>query len=283
MTAFEIERPNGQTQKMILRQPGTETLRRNPHAVQDEFSLLQWTHSLGLATPMPYHLDQSGQIFSTPYLVIEYIDGQMEFAPPNLADYILQMAAQLAGIHNVDCSLLDLPFLPEQPTGFADNFGPPPALFNQVLDEAHIRDTLQSAWPLPKRNAPVLLHGDYWPGNILWRDARLVAVIDWEDAAIGDPLSDLAIRRLDILWIFGIDAMNSFTNHYQSSIAIDTTDLPYWDLCAALRLIRLAGSDLAGWAAFFSPFGRPDITEQTIQEYYRLFITDAFEKLARRV
>jgi hypothetical protein len=81
------------------------------------------------------------------------------------------------------------------------------------------------------------------------------------------------------VWIFGIDAMLSFSHHYQSIMAIDDTNLPYWDLCAALRLVRLAGSNLAEWAAFYPPFGRHDITEQTIRENYRFFITQAFEKL----
>ena len=26
-----------------------------------------------------------------------------------------------------------------------------------------------------------LLHGDYWPGNVLWKNGALVGVIDWED------------------------------------------------------------------------------------------------------
>ncbi|MSP13031.1 MAG: aminoglycoside phosphotransferase family protein [Chloroflexi bacterium] len=147
------------------------------------------------------------------------------------------------------------------------------------LDEERIRDTLVSAWQLPQRNASVLLHGDFWPGNILWQGDKLVAVIDWEDASLEDPLTDLAISRLDILWIFGIDAMNSFTYHYKSMMAIGYTNLPYWDLCAALRLVRLAGANLAAWAAFFPPFGRHDITEQTIREHYRFFISQAFEEL----
>src|SRR5689334_20965692 len=81
MTALEIERRDGQTSRMIVRRPSRGVLRRNPHAAQDEFKLLQMTRSLGLATQTPLHLDQSGTIFSTPYLVIEYIEGEPEFAP----------------------------------------------------------------------------------------------------------------------------------------------------------------------------------------------------------
>jgi aminoglycoside phosphotransferase (APT) family kinase protein len=275
MTALEIERPDGQTSRMIVRRPGAETLKRNPQAAQDEFKLLQMTHSVGLATQTPYYLDQSGTIFSTPYLVIEYIEGKPEFAPAHLADFTLQLATHLAKIHCVDCSNLDVAFLPQQAKGFTDIFGKRPTEVDISLDEGRIRDALGLAWPLPQRNASVLLHGDFWPGNILWQDDKLVAVIDWEDARLGDPLTDFAISRLDILWIFGIDAMNLFTHHYTSMMAIDYTNLPYWDLYAALRFVRLAGAQLSEWAAFFHPFGRYDITEQTMREHYRYFITQA--------
>jgi len=282
MTALEIERPDGQTSRVIVRRPGAGTLKRNPHAAEDEFKILQITRSLGLATQAPYYLDHTGTIFSTPYLVIEYVEGQPEFAPAHIAGFTLQLATHLARIHSADCSKLDVSFLPRKPKGFVETFGRRPLRVDVSLDEGRIRDALQSVWPPPQRNASVLLHGDYWPGNILWREDQLVAVIDWEDAALGDPLTDLAISRLDILWIFGVDALNSFMEQYRSMMAIDYTNLPYWDLYAALRLVRLAGANLAEWAAFFVPFGRPDITEHTIREHYRLFVDQAFEKLAAR-
>lgn len=281
MTAFEIADPDGQTTKMILRQPGEAAFIQNPHAAAEEFKLLQITHALGLATPRPYHLDSSGQIFSRPCLVIEYIEGRTQFTPTHLADFTLQLAAHLAKIHRVDGSMPELSFLPRQVHGFAEKMGQYPSHLNQSLDEGQIRETLAPVWPLSQRNVSVLLHGDFWPGNILWRYGRLAAVIDWEDASVGDPLADLAISRLDLQWIFGVEAMTSFTHHYQSIIDIDYTNLPCWDLVAALRLVRLAGADLAGWAAFFPPFGRPDITEQTIREHYRFFITQALEATAR--
>jgi aminoglycoside phosphotransferase (APT) family kinase protein len=282
MTALEIECPDGQTRRMIVRRPGDGAHKQNPRAARDEFKLLQALQSAGLATPMPYHLDRSGHVFSAPYLVIEYIDGQLEFAPSNLADYILQLAAHLARIHTLDGSDLDLSFLPRQTKGCHENLGRRPTHTDRSLDKGRIRDTLTSLWPLPQRNASVLLHGDFWPGNVLWQDDRLVAVIDWEDAKLGDPLADLAISRLDVAWIFGIEAMNAFTHHYTSRMAIDYTDLPYWDLCAALRLVRLTGSHFAAWAAFFPPFGRHDITEQTMRENYKFFVAQAFAGLAHQ-
>ena len=278
MTAFEIEHPNGKKQKLILRQPNENTLKQNPNAASDEFQLLQITKSSGLPTQTPYHLDESCQIFSTPYLVIEYIEGEMLFAPSQVNNHMHQLAAQLAKIHITDCVNNNLSFLSERTTGCPEICRKQSSK-SELFNESHIRKTLQSLWPVPQKNAATLLHGDFWPGNTLWQNDKLVAVIDWEGAERGDPLIDLAKSRSEIVWIFGIDAMNAFTRHYQSLMVIDYTNLPYWDLCAALRFIRFSNSNLANLASFFIPFGRLDITEQTIKTHYDYFITQAFKML----
>src|SRR5258708_21457003 len=92
-------RPDGHTQKMIVRQHGEVDLKHNPQGAPDEFKLLQLLHSVGLATPAPYRLDQSGEIFSTPYLVIEYIEGMLEFAASNFPDLLLQLPTQHSRLH----------------------------------------------------------------------------------------------------------------------------------------------------------------------------------------
>ena len=281
MIALEIEHPDGQIGKMIVRRPSAGTLHQNPQAAANEFKLLQIMRSLGLATPTPSYLDESGAIFVTPYLVIEYIEGRPEFAPVNVTGYTCQLATHLAKIHQVDGALPKLAFLPHQGKGFAETVGRLSTAADQALAVDHIRATLRAHWPTTHWNAPTLLHGDFWPGNVLWQDEQLVAVIDWEDANVGEPLTDFAISRLDILCLLGMDAMQSFTQHYQSILSIDSTNLPYWDLCAALRLVRMADANFADWAAFFPPFGRSDITEQSLRNHYQFFITQAFAKLER--
>jgi aminoglycoside phosphotransferase (APT) family kinase protein len=273
MTALAIGLPDGQTKKVIVRRPGAGSLEQNPRTAADEFKLLQILQAAGLAAPVPLYLDQSGQVFATPYLVIEYIEGKVAFTPANLADFIPQLATSLARIHGLDGSQHDLSFLPEQATKLA--FNRPAAGDNSSSDEGRIRQTLAAMGPWTRANPAVLLHGDFWPGNVLWRDGCLAAVIDWEDAALGDPLADLAISRLDILLLFGRQAMNDFTHHYQALTAVDGANLPYWDLHAALR----AAPHLAAWAAGYPQLGRPDITDQTMQEGHTWFTTQALAKL----
>lgn len=269
MTALEIERPDGHRQKMVVRQHGEVDRKHNPQIAADEFRLLQLLRAHGLAAPMPYYLDQSGEIFSTPYDVLEYVEGETEFAPSKLSDFLFQFAAHLSRIHQIDASRSDVAFLPKFEERVARLLRERPAQVDEALDEGRIRNVLEKAWPLPQRNTLVLLHGDFWPGNILWRDGHLVAIIDWEDAALGDPLADVANSQLEILWAFGSDAMQDFTQQYQAMTSIDFTNLPYWNLYAALRPI----SKIAGW-------GLGDLAEKNMRERHRWFTAQAFEKIS---
>jgi aminoglycoside phosphotransferase (APT) family kinase protein len=264
VTGLEIARPDGQRKKMVIRRPGPRDLAQNPRIAADEFKLLHLVRSAGVAVPRPYYLDQSGQIFPTPYLVLEYIDGASEFAPAEPAEVIDQLAGHLAEIHRIEAAWVDLSFLPELGQGF----GEPPARLDHALDEGRIRAALAAIGPLPQRHRPVLLHGDFWPGNILWRDGRLAAIIDWEEARVGDPLADLANSRLEILWAFGEAAMHRFTRQYLMMTHHDTSHLPYWDLCAALR----PASKLGGW-------GLDQPTEKRMRARHKLFVRQALEKL----
>jgi aminoglycoside phosphotransferase (APT) family kinase protein len=270
VTALEIERADGQTQKLIVRQHGPVDLRRNPQIAADEFALLQILSAAGIAAPRPYYLDRSGEIVGTPAIVVEYIEGQPSFAPDHVDELIPQLAEQLSHIHALDRSKVDLSFLPDQARIAAQQLSTRPAALDDSLDEGRIRDTLEAVWPLPQHNRSVLLHGDFWPGNILWRDRRLAAVIDWEDANVGDPLADLANSRLEIAWTFGGAAMELFTQQYLSLAAIDTSNLAYWDLYAALR----PAFKIADWAA-------DPAAEQRMRQEHRWFITQAFQTIAR--
>jgi aminoglycoside phosphotransferase (APT) family kinase protein len=132
-----------------------------------------------------------------------------------------------------------------------------------------MRDALEAIWPPSQMNDTVLLHGDFWPGNLLWKDGELAAIVDWEDAALGDPLSDLDNVRFEILWSHGVEAMEALTRHYLDAMpGVDSTQLPYWDLCATLTP-----------AAKMHTWGLDADTERALREGLRWFIEQALEKL----
>ncbi|HVX16533.1 MAG TPA: phosphotransferase family protein [Acidimicrobiales bacterium] len=106
---------------------------------------------------------------------------------------------QLAALHRTDVRRLSLPGFPA-PTTI-------PAMVRWELDEwERIIDArggdpdpqLEFAMRWLRANIPdvdgpvVLVQGDTGPGNFMYRDGRVVAVVDWELAHLGDPMDDIA-------------------------------------------------------------------------------------------
>ncbi len=271
MTALAVEQGNGRIQKIILRQHAGDQPGQTASSAATEFKLLQILGQLGLPAPKPLCLDQAGQILAAPYLVVEYVAGEMLFAPPHLKDYLHQFAVYLAQIHNINIASVDLDFLPKGETNCLENF----TNSKPTGYEEKIRQALNANWPRLQKNRATLLHGDYWPGNVLWLDGKATAVIDWEDAVIGDPLIDLAKSRAEIVWLFGIEAMTLFTRRYQTIMKLDYAHLAYWDLCAFLRLFRLVKGDFSQLAAYAASFGRGDIQTAMIETNLDYFIQQA--------
>src|SRR6185312_7856316 len=80
VTAIEIRHADAQTQRLIVRQHGAADLARNPQVAADEFALLRIVYGAGVPAPAPVYLDQSGEIFETPIVVLEHIEGETVFA-----------------------------------------------------------------------------------------------------------------------------------------------------------------------------------------------------------
>ncbi|HEY4020100.1 MAG TPA: aminoglycoside phosphotransferase family protein [Pseudonocardiaceae bacterium] len=66
------------------------------------------------------------------------------------------------------------------------------AALHGILDTAALREVFATALAAAVHSgAPVWVHGDPAPGNLLIRDGRLSAVIDFGTLAVGDPACDL--------------------------------------------------------------------------------------------
>jgi aminoglycoside phosphotransferase (APT) family kinase protein len=269
--AVDLALADGTTRRVVVRRPTYGTAEERLSVVKSEHALLLRCAAVGIPVPKPCFLDAD-----TAAVVLEYVEGAPEFAPTDSAGMLRQMATMLARIHAIPIGD-EFSFLPTCERGAARRAVEVPDRLDTSLDEPRIRAVLAQHWPWPQRNADVLLHGDYWPGNMLWRDGRLAAVIDWEESQIGDPLADIAIARLDILWAFGEAAMHEFTQSYRAQTQIDWDNLPRWDLCVALRPM----SNLARWAQSYvdPPISRPDINEVSMGGGHRRFVEQALRAL----
>jgi aminoglycoside phosphotransferase (APT) family kinase protein len=259
--ALEAELSDGSSQKFVVRQYGDANLEADASIATHEYQLLELLYSRNLPVPKPYLADESRSILTSPYLVVGFIDGQTVEGPADATPYVRQMAEVLAKIHEVAAP----DFLPDQQEVFTEKLSKRPDQPDNTLSESRIRDALAKHWPPTQQNSSVLLHGDFWPGNTMWQGKKLSGVIDWEDAAIGDPLADLANGRLEILMFFGQEAMEAFTDCYKSLVPdISYENLAYWDLCAALRP-----------AGQMSEWGLDSATLLKLQSGHKMFVDQA--------
>ena len=240
VTAIETELPGGRAGKLVLRQYGAANLRSDPHVATHEYELLSLLHATGLPVPRPCHADESCTIVPVPCLVTEFIDGEAVTGPTRLKqpldDFTGQLAGALAQLHRAAFTLADAPYLADAQRIATRKVGARPAFPDESLNEPAVRTALARAWPPRRVNRPVLLHGDYWPGNTLWQHGKLTGVIDWEDAMLGDPLADVGCARMETCMAFGASAAGEFTRHYRALMPdLDLAALPHWDLYAALR------------------------------------------------
>jgi aminoglycoside phosphotransferase (APT) family kinase protein len=240
-TALEIERPDGSRFRRVLRRHGEGDRAVNPDVAQDEHELLRVLAAEGFAAPIARGHDPSGTILPTPYILTDFVDGTNEVPPDRRAGAIDRMAEELARLHRFGPGDRRLAFLLRRDALSRREIAEARAAATDRDLETRIRTALAPHWP-PPQGESVLLHGDFWPGNLLWQDDRLAAVIDWEDACFGDPLVDLGPARLELLWAWGATAKEGFTARYATLTGRPLDLLPLYDLWTALRaLLRLPG------------------------------------------
>jgi len=151
----------------------------------------------------------------------------------------------LAALHQIDVRTLELPGFPA-PTSIPD-------LVRHQLDECEAVLDHRGGDPDPalrftldwlRRNVPahdgrpVLVQGDTGPGNFMYADGRVVAVVDWELAHLGDPMDDIA-------WLSLRAVQEPFTSlperlsEYEtlSGIAIDEDRVRYYRVLAEAKLL----------------------------------------------
>jgi aminoglycoside phosphotransferase (APT) family kinase protein len=154
-------------------------------------------------------------------LVLDFLEGATDPPPGAPASVIGPMAALLAALHRLG---------PEHGLPPLQAFTDPLADLRTWRPDLFPPDTDRGATCPPFTGAARLLHGDFWMGNLLWRDGGLAGLLDWEDACLGDPMAELAAACCDLHSRFGADAAEALVCAYAALAPVDRARLAWWDL-----------------------------------------------------
>jgi aminoglycoside phosphotransferase (APT) family kinase protein len=191
----------------ILRRPPAAALSGTAHSMAREYRVLRALADTDVPSPRPMAFCDDAEVTGAPFLVMEHVEGVSitdrlpagyEPGPAPVARLGEEMVDGLAALHRLDW----------QAAGLAD-FGRPEHFLERQVPrwtrqyESHaVRDLPRFArlgeWLEAHRPAewsPGLMHGDFHLDNCLFsaREPRLLAIIDWELATVGDPLLDVGL------------------------------------------------------------------------------------------
>ena len=224
VTLLELQVETNAMARLVLREHGASHC---GHPAALEFELLRSLHQLGLAVPEPIAWGDADGVDWHPFVLLRYIDGSTDIPASAVEKHIRVMAEELVTIHGSRTD--SLPALPSRsdPRPELLDFLPPEAEWHRLRD--YVARLESSAFS----GEPVLLHGDYWPKNLIWQDEKLVGIIDWEDAAVGDPLSDVACACLELSYLYGDWGSQVFLNAYREIKPIDPMRFALWQAYVA--------------------------------------------------
>jgi aminoglycoside phosphotransferase (APT) family kinase protein len=192
---------------VILRRPPPGPLPPKAHDVLREYRVLQALHPSAVPVPQPLLASEDNDILGAPFYIMEALPGdaiRYELPPDILArpDFLqsigYQLVETLASLHMTPPASVGLEDLGNAQGYITRQL----ATFSKQLKLNHTRsvENLEktTVWlyanlpPEPAR--PTIVHGDYKLDNVLFSlqpEPRLLGVVDWELATLGDPFADL--------------------------------------------------------------------------------------------
>ena len=205
----------------------------------------------GTAIPVPRVLARepgAGQL-GAPFFVMEYVDARHMGEARRSAGTSDAYVRSVAAIHRLNWRAAGLEFLDPPPPG--------PDAAGRDLDAVMQRAanhglsanpfiTETARWlraRLPRTAAPALCQGDINIYNYLVRAGEIVAVVDWEQAQIGDPLSDLGLLAAlhYARGATGAPAALPLIARYAQVSGRELSALPYFTLAGLHKLAVIHG------------------------------------------
>lgn len=248
--------------RLVLRKPPPVVMVKSAHDVAREFRIITALYGTPVPVPEPVLFVADLSVIGTPFYLTGRIDGRvhhdsrMTTVEPSHRRALYAVHARLmAELHQLDPTTLGLgslmrsgSYLDRQVRRWCDIWEE-----DRSDDIARLRQFLAAR--RPRAEASALIHGDFKFNNVIvdTDDQRIVGVLDWELAAIGDPLLDVAhmwaatwatapdeyggILGLDLV-AAGLPTIGEYEAEYIAAGGSSGALAPFYQ---ALALLRYAG------------------------------------------
>lgn len=260
--------------RMVLRRYGPWSKDREVDVAARETRALELLQRANIPAPAPIWKDSEG-VFDEQAILVSFVEGAPDLTPANPFEWAEGLAGILARIHAVRPEDDDLELFPPGAGEDIRKITENPEL---VLEHPLGEDLLRRRVMLASRDTDsdqVFSHTDFWPGNTMWSDGRLTAVVDWESPTMGDREMDVAYCAVDIRYL-GMDRVaDHFVQTYRETSGSSLPNLSHWEAIALCRPMP----DIAIWVPTWVAMGR-DMTEDRARARYTEVLEEFLERTA---
>ena len=190
----------------IVRRPPLGHVLATAHDMVREHRVMTALRDTVVPVPVTYALCEDTEVVGAPFYVMQKVDGtpyrsraELEALGPDRTRVVSErLVDTLVALHAVDPAAVGLGDF-GRPDGFLAR---QVARWKKQMDASHHRDLpaadelhARLAASIPPEGAAGIVHGDFRLDNALvdTHTDKINAVVDWEMATLGDPLTDLAL------------------------------------------------------------------------------------------
>jgi Ser/Thr protein kinase RdoA (MazF antagonist) len=210
----------------------------------------------GTALPAPAPIDT----FMANGVLMSWLPGDVELPGQPDRQWLGKLAHTLAAIHS---SSITVPYVYESWNDTTVDAQPSWWHDADLWTAAQQRARQQPAF------APLFIHRDYHPVNLLWQAGEISGVVDWINACMGPAGVDVAHCRLNLAIMYGLEAADVFLSEYVEAAPGYEHD-SFWDLDDALGALPNV-EPYAPWAEF----GLTGLTTEGVRERLMAFVAAA--------
>ena len=181
--------------RLLVRMPSDAAYA--PHVEKEQHWLPFLARSLPMEVPSPVAMGRPGRGYPWKWSIYRFIEGEPATGAADLEALARDLAPFLLALHRIDARAAPSPgnhnFHRGGPLSHYD--GEARAAIRALGGRIGARKVIaawEAALASPWTRPAVWIHGDIALGNLLLRDGRLRAVIDFGNLAAGDPACDLA-------------------------------------------------------------------------------------------
>jgi aminoglycoside phosphotransferase (APT) family kinase protein len=198
---YLLTAPSG---RYVLRRKPPGKLLPSAHAVDREYRVMAALAGSGVPVPKVYGLCLDDSVIGTAFFVMDFVAGRVLWdqtlpgmAPAERAAIFDAMNDVIAKLHRVDYAAAGLGDFGKAGGYVARQIARWTKQYRASETESIPAMERLIEWlpaHLPQAETTSLVHGDYRLDNLIFhpREPRILAVLDWELATLGDPLADIA-------------------------------------------------------------------------------------------